>query len=167
MLKDINMIDLKLLSVFIPDYANYFSIREMVRKLDINYSHAFKRVKFLVKKKILIEKKGRHSSEISFNLNNLSAVKMLCFVEEQMSGELEFLKLNSIIKEISLIDSFACIGLFGSRASGKARDESDWDIFIITSLKKEIERWCRANASLYRTVQFQIFSLGEFLDRGL
>ena len=164
MLENINITDLKLLSSFVPDYASFYSIRDMVARLKINYSYAFHRVKFLVKNGFFIEKKGRHSSQISFNIHNLSAVKLLCFVEEQMSEGFEIIKFKRIILEISLADPFACIGLFGSRASGKAKRDSDWDIFIITCKEKEVSKLCKSLYSLNKDVQFQVFSLDEFRD---
>lgn len=161
MLEDITQIDFKILSVFIPDFARTASIRQIVFELDINYPNAFKRIKLLVKKQILTEKKDRHSSRISFNISNSLAVKILCFVEECLSEK--FLNLKQIIHSISSQDPFACIGLFGSRASGKARKESDWDIFIISTKKKETEKLCRIGFPLHANIQFQVFSAEEFI----
>lgn len=162
MLEDITRIDFKILSVFIPDFARTASIRQIIFELGINYPNAFNRIKLLIKTQILTKKKERHSSRISFNINNSFAVKLLGFVEECLSEK--FLNLKQIVQTISAQDPLACIGLFGSRASGKARKESDWDIFIISTKKKEIEKLCKTRFPLHTNIQFQVFSAEEFTN---
>ncbi|MBI5065052.1 nucleotidyltransferase domain-containing protein [Candidatus Woesearchaeota archaeon] len=164
MLENINIMDFRILSVFVPDFARIYSIREIISTLGINYSYGFKRIKELVKKNILLEDKGRHSSRISFNLNNLNNIKLISFVEEQTSENVDFVKLKLIIQEVCSIDPFACIGLFGSRASSRAKKDSDWDVFIISCKKKEVEKLCNFKTSIYENVHFQVFSLEEFKD---
>lgn len=164
MLENINGTDFKILSVFVPDFASFYSIRETISKAGINYSYGFKRVKELIKLRVLLEEKGRHGSKISFNLSNLSAIKLLSFVEEQMGEGVDFVKLKPVIQEVCSIDSFVCVGIFGSRASGRFKKDSDWDVFIISCKKREVEQLCNSKSSLYRDVHFQVFSLEEFRD---
>jgi len=161
MLKDITMMDLNVLNVYIPDYAAVFSIREITTRLNINYSHAFKRIKYLIKQGILTEKKRGQANEIAFNIRNMDAVQMLCFVEE--SAELQNSSLRLIAREAMQIDPFACVGLFGSRASGRAVKTSDWDVFIIAQ-KSRISQMNKImnNFPQIRNIQMQVFSLEEF-----
>lgn len=83
-------------------------------------------------------------------------------MEQASIEKTTLLKLSSVIQKISLRDPFACIGLFGSRASGKARDDSDWDVFIITSMQKQVEAFCKTGFPLDKDVHFEIISLKEF-----
>lgn len=161
MLEHITTIDLKILSSYIKDYAATFSIRQITKKLDINYSHAFARVKKLVKGNILIEKKIGQVNHLSFNIQNIDSIQMLSFVEEQESKEMKYSILRSLAEEAIKIDPFSCIGLFGSRAAGKATKESDWDVFIITQKRKEMEK-IMVKFPYVKNIQLQVFSLEEF-----
>ena len=156
MFKDI--IDFKVLSLYTKDYASSYSIREITRILKINYSHAFKVIKELSKNDVLIQEKKGQANNISFNIKNLEAVKLLGFVEE--NKKVENPALNLIIKEAVKIDPFSCIGLFGSRVSGKAKKDSDWDIFIISD-KKEMNK-IESKFPYAKNLHFEIISLKEF-----
>ena len=163
MLKDITIMDLNILGIYITDYAATFSIREITIKLSINYSHAFKRIKRLIKQVILTEKKRGQANEVAFNIRNMDAVQMLCFVEEQESRQLQNSSLRLIAKEAIQIDPLACIGLFGSRVSGKAVKTSDWDVFIIAQKSKISQMNKIMNKFPHvRNIQMQAFSIEEF-----
>ena len=165
MLKDITSIDLKIFSLFVKDYAEHFSIRQITKKLSINYSHAFKRIKFLVNDKLLLERKEGQVNHISLNIQNINTIQILCFVEEQESKKLKHSTLSLLIKEIVKIDPFACFGLFGSRVSGKATKNSDWDLFIITQEKK-LKQMNKVMTKFphITDIQLQVFSLEEFQE---
>lgn len=159
MFKHITDIDLKLISLFSKDYAKSYTIREMTLILKINYPHAFNRVKKLVKQNIIIETKKGGSNEIRINLQNLESIKLLSYIDENQKAENP--SLNIIIREIIQIDPFASIGLFGSRVSGKAAKDSDWDLFIITAKRRDIEKIIH-KLSFAKEIQFQVFDIDEF-----
>lgn len=163
MFENITMIDLKILSLYIKDYSATFSIRHITKALNINYSHAFKRVKKLVKDSILLEKKTGQVNNVSLNIGNMGTIQLLSFVEEQESRKIKYSALGLIAEEAARIDPFSCIGLFGSRVAGKATKESDWDIFIIIqkSEKREMEK-LMGKFPFIKNVQLQVFSLEEF-----
>lgn len=161
MFTDITAIDLKILSAFTIDYSAYYSIRELTKKLNINYSNAFKRVNNLVKKSILTKSKIGQASIIKLNLKNISTIKIISFVEEIKSIKLNNASIYSIIKEAINIDPFCCIGLFGSRVSKKATKNSDWDVFVITTKIKEMNKII-TKLSYIKDIQLQVFSLEEF-----
>lgn len=165
MLKNITQIDLRILSLYTKDYAKQISIRQITKRLNINYSHAFKRVKKLVEGKILLQKKEGQVNYIFLNIKNIDTIQLLCFVEEQESQKLRNTTLRLLIKEVLQIDPFACLGIFGSRVSGKATKNSDWDVFIITretkvkELRKVMSKFPQAT-----NIQLQVFSLEEFQE---
>ncbi|MBU0472150.1 MAG: nucleotidyltransferase domain-containing protein [Nanoarchaeota archaeon] len=163
MLEDITFIDLKILSLFTKDYLINYSIREMTLKLGLNYSHTFKRINNLVKQNILIKHKHGQANRITLNIQNLNTVQLISFVEEQESQKLNNPNLKLIAQEAILTDPFACIGLFGSRVSGKVSKESDWDVFIITQKRKEIEKIVSKFPHI-ENIQLQVFSLDEFQE---
>lgn len=163
MLENITIIDLKILSIYVKDYAASFSIRQITKNLGINYSHAFKRIKVLAGQKILLEKKQGQANTISLNVQNIDTIQLISFVEEQESRKLKNSTLRLLIKEAIQIDPFACLGVFGSRASGKATKKSDWDVFIITQKTKEMSK-IMTKFPHVTDIQLQVFSLKEFWD---
>lgn len=165
MLEDITTIDFRILSLYIKDYACRFSIRQITQKLDINYPHAFKRIKKLVKEKILLEKKEGKANYLSLNIQGIDALQLISFVEEQESQKLKNSTLRLLAKEVIQIDPLACIGLFGSRVSGKAAKSSDWDVFILAQNKKVKQmRKVMAKFPHVINIQLQVFSLEEFQE---
>ena len=161
MFQDITQIDMKILSLYVKDYKASYSIREITKKLGINYPNAFKRVNLLVKKDILLKEKKGHANDLSVNIRNIDTIQLMSYVEE-----IEKVKNNTLyllIKEVIQIDPFACIGVFGSRASGKAKKGSDWDIFIITQSKKTKKINKIMNKFPHaKDIQLQVFSIEEF-----
>ncbi|MBU4501285.1 MAG: nucleotidyltransferase domain-containing protein [Nanoarchaeota archaeon] len=165
MFEDITQIDLKILSCYTKDYQSSFSIRQITKKLSINYAHAFKRVKNLVKKGILLQKKEGQVNYISLNLRNIDAIQLLCFVEEQESRRIKNTTLRLLVEEMIKIDPLASIGIFGSRVSGKASKDSDWDVFIITQgIKKEKMEKIMSKFPHITNIGLQVFSLEEFQE---
>ncbi|MDP2908257.1 MAG: nucleotidyltransferase domain-containing protein [Nanoarchaeota archaeon] len=165
MFENITLIDLKILSLYTKDYKSSFSIRQITQKLNINYAHTFKRVKNLVKEKILLQKKEGQANYISLNIQNIDAIQIMCFVEERESRRIKNTTLRLLIKEMIKIDTLACIGLFGSRVSGKATKDSDWDVFIITQgIKKEKMEKIMSKFPHITNIELQVFSLEEFQE---
>lgn len=165
MFENITRIDLKILSLFIKNYSSSYSIHRITTLLNINYSNTFKRVKKLVKKGILNEEKSGKSNELTLNIKNILTIHILSFIEQLEAKRYKNLSLFQIADEAIKIDPFACIGLFGSRVSGKAKKESDWDLFVIANKenKKELEKIIRKFPYL-KNIQLLVFSLEEFED---
>jgi predicted nucleotidyltransferase len=161
MFENIKEVYFKIMSSYLPDYSKEYSIRELARKLNINYSNAFKRVKELVKKKILIERKVGKANTLSLNINRLEAINMLCFVELEKAKNMKNSAIFDIATEIISLDVFASIGLFGSRVSGKAGKKSDWDLFVITRKRREVEK-IMTKFQYLQNIQLQVFSVDEF-----
>ncbi|MDI6737603.1 MAG: nucleotidyltransferase domain-containing protein [Nanoarchaeota archaeon] len=135
MLKDITEIDRKIIGLYIPNYSASYSIRQMTSILKINYSYAFKRVKKLVKGGALIGSRVGASNSISLNIKSDDGFRLISSVEEMQ--EINNSTLQLMMQEARTTDPMCCMGLFGSRASGKAAAGSDWDVFIITRKEKK------------------------------
>lgn len=165
MFENITIIDLKIMSLFTKDYSSSFSIRHITESLKINYPNAFKRVKKLIKGDILIQKKVGQANNISLNIRNIMAIQLICFVEEMESRKIKNSTLQLLIKEVIQIDPLSCIGLFGSRVSGKATKQSDWDVFIITQKekRKEMEKIMKKFPHI-TNIQLQVISIEEFQE---
>jgi predicted nucleotidyltransferase len=161
MLEDITKIDQKIIGLFTHDYTISYSIRAITQKINANYSNTFKRMKRLIKKNIFLERKEGSSNLIYFNIKSPYAMKLLSFIESQQKINNSSLEL--IINKATLIDPFVSIGLFGSRVSGKATKDSDWDIFILTCNPKEINKLMSFFPHI-RNIQVQVFSLEEFRE---
>jgi predicted nucleotidyltransferase len=159
MFKHITEIDMKILSVFIQDYSARYTLREITEKKKINYANAHKRFKFLVENNFLKSKKSGSSHIISLNLNP-NTISLISYVEA--INKPEHLLFDNLIKKLVQMDSLACIGLFGSRINGKSKKNSDWDIFIITNNRREIEK--ELNTLSYNDFDFTVIEEKEFLD---
>jgi predicted nucleotidyltransferase len=163
MFEDITLIDLRIIGLYTPDYAAGYSIRQMTQLLDINYSHAFKRIKRLVKNSVLSQIKEGQANRISLNLKNIESIQLVSFVEEQESKRLKNSTLRLLAKEAALIDPLSCVGVFGSRVSGRDVKESDWDVFVITQSPKRTEmEKILAKFPYDESLQLQVFSVEEF-----
>jgi len=161
MFEDIEKIHLKILKLYIRDYSMNYSILEITKLLDINYSNAFKRIKELINEQILTEKKFGKSNSISLNLSNPDTIHVLSFVEQMQKIHNKII--DDIIKEIIHLDAFACIGLFGSRVSGKAKKDSDWDIFVITEHRNDVEK-VMSKFPYASKIQIQVLGIDEFKE---
>ena len=165
MFENITTIDLRIMSLYAKDYARAYSIRAMTEELKINYPHTFKRVKLLLQRRILKAAKAGQAHRISFNIHDTQAVQLLGFVEGLEAAQLKNATLFLLAQEASSVDPFCCVGLFGSRVSGKATKTSDWDLFIICQkehqkeLSKLMSKFPQAS-----TIQLQVFSAEEFRD---
>lgn len=165
MFKHITDIDFKIVSMYIRDYASIYSMRHITKTLKINYSNAFKRIKILVDKGILLQNKVGQVNNISLNIKNIDTIHLISFVEEQESKKLKNSTLQLLAKEAILIDPFACIGIFGSRVSGRATKESDWDVFIICQKEKiKVMNKIMAKFPHAKYIELQVFSLEEFKE---
>jgi len=142
MLNNITEIDLKLLSLYSKDYAAEYSILEMTKLLNINYSNAFRRVSLLLENQILKKTKKGHSNILSLNLLNIPTLQLMSYVDEIDGRKIKNAALHLLVQEALQLDPTASVGIFGSRVSGRATKESDWDIFVITQKNyvKEMEK---------------------------
>jgi predicted nucleotidyltransferase/predicted transcriptional regulator len=161
MFEHISAIDFRILSLYIKNYSRILSIRQITMLLNINYSNAFKRIKKLAKSRLLLLKKEHQANAVSLNMQNTGAIQVISFVEEMESQKIKNTTLKMICQEALLLDAFCCVGLFGSRVSGKAAKDSDWDVFIITHKVKEMQK-ILSKFPFAINIHIEVFSLEEF-----
>ena len=123
----------RVLKVFLDDPLNGFRLREISRILKLGLPSVSRYVRDLEKAKLIIKKEaygnklwfGNRESKLFKIYKKFETVKS---IEE--SGLIEYLdeKLN-----------FPVVVLYGSHALGEDRKESDIDLFITASSKKELE----------------------------
>jgi len=165
MFEDITKIDMEIMTLYSRDYSSSYSIRQITQLLKINYSNTFKRIKKLIDDKILSATKSGQANNISLNIFNLDTIKLISFVDVMVSKKLKNTNINQIVKEAIEIDPLSCIGIFGSQVSGKAKKDSDWDIFIISQKDKrrELEK-IRSKFPHIKNIEIQVISIEEFQE---
>ncbi len=122
-----------------------FTIRELSLEAKIPYVTTWRLVETSEKAGLLLVK--RIGNYVVCSLNKKSpylkeAKKAILFVSPQRKAAMEFVKRIKKLKEIKRII------LFGTVAKGEEKPESDVDIAIIVSGKKEIEEKINKSASL-------------------
>lgn len=121
------------MKLFIEEPEREFYVRELARKLEKSPTTISKYLKDYVKKDILTsENKFNH---LLFKANSQSTE----FKQIKQSYNLEILKESGIIEYLSKeFNNPEAIVLFGSFAKAENIKNSDIDLLILTSLKKEI-----------------------------
>jgi predicted nucleotidyltransferase len=128
---------LDIMFCYVDGYHNYFSGRELAKKLKISPQTALNHLKGLVKDKILSTDVRGKSIFYSLNLSNFATLTLLKITEDYFSySALRNFELNSIIsKFMPFTDT---IIVFGSFVLGKQKEGSDLDLIIVGSSKKEL-----------------------------
>jgi len=143
----------KLISVFMPELAGEFSIRELAKRAGISYDAAYRHTGFLTEKGVLKEKTIGKATACSLNLNSIITRKYLENIS--VSKTQEFLEKDAVFGKMlgelvenlrkSASDELLCTVLFGSYARGEQKESSDIDILIIAStfeVRERLEREC-------------------------
>lgn len=151
---------IKLISVFMPELVTEFNIREIARKAGISYDAAYRHVKYLVEKNILIEKRVGKASVCSLSLKNILTRKYLENIS--IANTEEFLKKDLVLRNLfnelaeklkkPTQNELLCIVIFGSYARGEQTEHSDIDVLIISStfdVREKLERECGGIEHMY------------------
>lgn len=115
----------KILELFFENPMKNYSIREIARKTRIPSSSVQRYMKILVRRKFI-------TKEGYLNVNGYIRFKKAFFYADKLysSGLVEYLVENL---------NPSCIILFGSFRKGESVRESDIDIFVESSVKKELD----------------------------
>ncbi len=144
---------IKLISVFLPELAGGFTIRELAKKAGISYDAAYRHAKSLVRDNILKEKRVGKALVCSLNLKNALARKYLEKIS--VARKEDFLKKDVVLRSLfnELVENLrkaaqnelVCVVLFGSYARGTQAKDSDIDVLVISStfgIREKLEQEC-------------------------
>lgn len=165
----------KIISVFMPELAYEFNIRELAKKAGISYDATYRHISFLVEKNILKEKQVGKSLVCSLNLSNILTRKYLEKIaisktEEFLKKDIVLRKLfNELVKNLRKVATNELLGviLFGSYARKEQKEHSDIDILIISStfnVRENLERECGGIEHKYgKNIASLITTASEFI----
>ncbi len=145
---------LTILSEFFKDPQKAFSIRELARRIRINHTTVRQYLNKLVKENLIKKRKETTFDTFTSNISPQYLNLKLYYNLEKLrkSGFIEFLK-----KELD----FPTIVLFGSYAKAHDTIDSDIDICLIASHKKEL-KLTHYESLLNRKINLHIFTKQEF-----
>ena len=154
----------KLLSLLLSNKREHFSIREISKRIKIDYKTVYLLVQNLIQNKIILSQKAGQTTLCSINLISFNSdiFRAESLRKEELLKNNNFSALQSYFKEVK--NPFFVLLLFGSYASGKARTGSDIDLMLITD-DKTIESQIKNQMSLIPLpVHLLSFTAGEFIS---
>ncbi len=169
--------EVKIVNFLLQNSGEQFAVREIARKMKVDYKHVHSTIQKLAKKNILRKMRKANVDLCSLNLKeNLSAVyyteseRTRMFLEAHLDLKEFFKSVTNRVKT-----NFYILLVFGSFAKGKEHKNSDLDLLIVSttrSTSEEIERII-SNEALFlkRKVQSVFLDEKEFsaniLDRSM
>jgi predicted nucleotidyltransferase len=159
----------KIIELFRKDILKECTIPEIMRDLGkTSYSWAFNSVKKLRDWELLKSKRNGHSDTYSFNLDDISAISHLSFIEELIAknSKLPHKNMDELIKEIPL--AYFTFIISGSYANGQATKKSDLDIVLIIEngldTKKILNLLKNKGGIMLPEIHPYVFTRDEFLN---
>ncbi len=148
-------LEIKLIEFFLANITEKFGLRELSRKMGIDYKLIYVAVQKLIKKNVLITEKKANLSLCSLNLKGeltyIQFVEMIRrdkFFQKHKDFEVFFQNVFDKIKYIH----FTLI-IFGSFVNGKENKESDLDLLILApkrEISEEIQRLINSESVLLK-----------------
>jgi len=134
--------DLKITEFLIRNPQGKFSIREIARRIKIDYKLAHNSMKRLTEKKIIIKTKYGKTELSGINLKE--AADDLIQVEKMRAKKFleKHIGIKIIVKEVKeeIKNPYYTLILFGSYAKGKQHQKSDLDLLIIVPEQESINQ---------------------------
>ncbi len=122
----------KMLELFFNHPKEQFTIREIARRLNIAPPTSLRLVNDLTEKGYLQTKKHRHYTDVTADMENTDFIDL-----KKIYNLYSLLGLKTyLVKQLNYPQA---ITLYGSYSRGEDTEESDIDIFILSSTKKEID----------------------------
>ncbi len=142
---------LKILALYRTDYEANFHIRAMAKLLDTSHVTLLPHLKHLEQSKILQHEKVGRNKQYMLNKTNILTKYYLMATEQLVA--ISYLEKNFTIKKLAEhlnnLDTAAPIILFGSYANNSATEESDIDLFCISTLTKDQTRHIKKFEATY------------------
>lgn len=146
---------LKVLSLFMDNPYEKHYLREAARRLKISPMTLKRSLDFLLKNNLILKEKSKNQILYSANIQNPA------FRHIKISRSLSVLMQKGIVEFIKeKVPSVSSIILYGSYAKGEETKDSDMDILIITSVKRNISG--ELTSLLRRDANLSLFSPSEW-----
>ncbi len=124
---------MNIMKIFFQKPTREFTTREIARKTNVAPATASKVLKELKKKGILKSKKIKNMILYRANLESD------LYRDIKLFYNIRKMKESGLIKELNRVFIKPTIILFGSAANGLDTEDSDFDILVISEVKKEIK----------------------------
>lgn len=162
---NINKTTLKILGLFLGDYSRSLHVREIARDVGVDVKAVGLQLRRLEDINVLSSIIKGRNKEYRLKLDNLVAKYYMILAETFAS--IRFLEKNFLIKRLMIEIGDKLEGttmLFGSFAKGEMTEESDIDLFIISSRKPDADVIRETGSLIDREVNIKSTDMKQFLN---
>ena len=162
---NINKTTLKILGLFLGDYSRSLHVREIARDVDVDVKAVGLQLRRLENINVLSSIIKGRNKEYRLKLDNLVAKYYMILAETFAS--IRYLEKNFLIKRLMSETGDKLEGttmLFGSFAKGEMTEESDIDLFIISSRKPDADVIRETGSLIDREVNIKSTDMKQFLN---
>ncbi len=147
---------LKIMSIFFEEPENDFYIREIARKIGLSHTGVRKRLIGLEKEGLVIRKKSNTYEIYTSKINK-------AYLNLKLFYNLEKIRDSGIIGDLEKEFEYPTIVLFGSYSKAIDDNNSDVDLFIISTKESnfKVEKYDKI---LKRKIQLHIFTRKKFQE---
>jgi len=161
----INKTTLKILGLFLGDYSRSMHVREIARDVGVDVKAVGLQLRRLENINVLSSIIKGRNKEYRLKLDNLVAKYYMILAETFAS--IRFLEKNFLIKRLMSETGDKLEGtimLFGSFAKGEITEESDIDLFIISTREPDADVIRETGSLIDREVNIKSTDMKQFLD---
>lgn len=162
---NINKTTLKILGLFLGDYSRSMHVREIARDVGVDVKAVGLQLRRLENINVLSSIIKGRNKEYRLKLDNLVAKYYMILAETFAS--IRFLEKNFLIKRLMSETGDKLEGtimLFGSFAKGEITEESDIDLFIISTREPDADVIRETGSLIDREVNIKSTDMKQFLD---
>ena len=145
---------LNTLRYFFENPNGEFQIRELSRLLKINHTTVRQHLLKLVKEGLIEAKKGKP-------YDYFKAIINVAFLNLKLYYNLEKLRKSNLVEQLEQEFAYPVMVLFGSYASATDDEQSDIDLCIISSIKKDL-KFDSYEKILNRKISLHLFTKTEW-----
>ncbi len=147
----------KILGLLVQNPSQEYSIRELSKKIKVNYRQVYEEIQtFSTTNLIILNKKGQMTS---CRLNAMANLPLCMYIESVR--KYFFVKKHSFLKVIEqelnkISTTYYSLILFGSYAKGKARPSSDIDLLFIIPKNKDRESFQQEVKNIFQFLNYKL-----------